>query len=289
MRFRYIVFAGLLPVLFLATARADECDPNDPTLLKPGFTSLAPKRARVLQKGADRQLYFSSLLANVGPGPLTLQAQTVQTPSGPVTQATQVIQRTDGSTCTHVAGYFEFHPSHHHFHINDIAEYQLRKDDPLTGQVVARASKISFCLIDVQPLRGFSGQRQVVSDCSVQEGTQGISVGWADVYDDFYPEQSIDLDPDANTHVPAGGYFLVNVADPDHLLLKADDSLEATAGYVSVSVPSLIGVPSGGGTSGGGTGRPPRPPHPVRPPRPPQQTGSGPTHPAHPVHPTHNQ
>ncbi|MBI3786451.1 MAG: hypothetical protein HY270_23935, partial [Deltaproteobacteria bacterium] len=215
---------------------------------------------------------------------------------------------TDGSTCTHVAGTFTFHPSHHHFHMDDFGAYLLRKDDPYTGPVVATASKISFCLTDVEPQRGFDGTRQVFADCGVQEGTQGISSGWADVYDDFYPEQYIELDADrTDGGVPGGQYYLVNVADPDNLLIEDDDSYADNAGIIAVDVPGLISQvpaatptptmappnvsPSPTATTRPTISRPPRPtisrgPRPTRVPRPPSQLTPPPTR-APIVHPTH--
>jgi len=259
----------LLPLAFVAQAFADECDPNDPTLLKPDLVAMTPARVRVLQRGADRKIIFTTTIANVGKGPLVMQGSTVQTASGPVTQATQVISRTDGTTCTHVAGFFEFHQTHNHWHINDFASYELRKDDPFTGPIAAKSDKVSFCLIDITQLRGFNGPRQVFANCTSQNSTQGISVGFADVYDNFLPEQWIDLDQDPANPVPAGSYFLVNVADPDDLIMETDDSPEDSSGIVSVSVPPLVGSRSP---------RPPRPPHPPHP------HTTGPGHPTGPRH-----
>jgi hypothetical protein len=267
MRVRGLLALGVLILGVSSSVRAVECDPNDPNLLPPNLVAQTPSKIRVLQRSADRKIIFTTTVANVGKGPLILTGQTVQTPSGPVTQATQQVWRKDGTTCDHVAGYFVFHPSHNHWHVNDFASYELRKDDPFTGQLVAKSDKVSFCLIDITELRGYNGPRQVFADCTTQEGTQGISVGFADVYDNFLPDQWIDLDIDPQNPVPAGQYFLVNVADPDNLILETDDNPQDKSGVVSVSVPPLIGA--GGGTH---PPHPPHPPHPQRPPRP------GPTH-----------
>jgi hypothetical protein len=266
MRVRDLLVAGVLILGLTSSVRAAECNPNDPNLLPPNLVAQPPSKVRALQRSGDRKIIFTTTVGNVGKGPLILTGQTVQTPSGPVTQATQQVWRKDGTTCDHVAGYFEFHPSHNHWHVNDFASYELRKDDPFTGQLVAKSDKVSFCLIDVTELRGYTGPHQVFADCTNQEGTQGISVGFADVYDNFLPDQWIDLDSDPQHPVPAGQYFLVNVADPDSLILEVDNNPRDRSGVVSVSVPALIGTGGGGGTPS------PHPPHPQRPPRP------GPTH-----------
>ncbi|HVM97920.1 MAG TPA: lysyl oxidase family protein [Candidatus Acidoferrales bacterium] len=317
MRFGHILVAGLLALTLSHTVLAQECDPNDPTLVKPDLQALAPRRVRVVQRDGARTLYFSTVIANLGLGPFEVVGKTVDTATGPVTMGTQVISRSDGSTCTHPAGDFTYHPSHHHFHINDFAVYQLRQyvnDDPFAGPVVAESSKISFCLTDVEPQRGFPGVRQVFANCGVQEGVQGISSGWADVYDDFYPEQNIELDIGrTDGGVPAGTYYLVNTADPDNLFWEDDENLRDNSSWQVVSVPGLIAQATPPPTSTPAaptstpanvtptptiappptnTPRPPRPtiaraPRPTRAPRPPRS--DGPMHPtvAPVVHPTH--
>lgn len=243
MLLRRLVLAGTFAVSLDSVAIAAPCNPSDPTLVKPDITALTPLRARVQQREGSRKLYFTTKIANVGRGPLIIEGKTVQTPFGPLTEATQIVRRSNGTTCEQKVGTFEFHTSHNHFHLNDFAEYQLRKGDPYTGEIVARASKISFCLTDNEPLKDsrFNGQRQVDANCSVQEGVQGISSGWADVYDDFYPEQYVELDichPSGG--VPGGQYWLVNVADPDDLLLEENEDFVSNAGVVSVNIPARV-------------------------------------------------
>jgi len=298
------VVLGALPLLTgLRPGLAEPCNPNDPLLLKPDLKAMPPLRARVVERQGVRRLYFTTKIANLGQGPLIVQGKTEQTPQGPVTRATQILRRSDGTTCTHDAGTFEFHKSHNHFHVNDFAEYQLRKDDPYTGPIVASAAKVSFCLIDIEPLRVPFPQRQVFANCGAQEGTQGISPGWADVYDDFYPDQFIELDLcRSDGGVPPGQYYLVNVANPNRVLLEENDDLAANAGVVSITVPARIGnlpvsvpglCPTPPGNPATPTGpvptrtptiaptvtptptlrRPERAPRPPRPPRPPRRPG----------------
>ena len=246
MRLRMCVVAGfLLPLVLGRVTLADTCDPNDPTLLKPDLVVLPMTKVRVLQRGGHRVVIFTTSVGNIGQGPMILQGHTIDGPNGPVTQATQVISRSDGTTCTHVAGDFEFHPAHHHWHFDDFASYQLRKDDPFTGPIVAESTKVSFCLIDVMQMRGFNDPVTIHADCLNQEGMQGIDVGFADVYDSFLPGQDIDLDADPNNPVPGGNYFLVNVANPDGLIWEVNDDLQANAAVASVSVPDPVrGLPS---------------------------------------------
>jgi len=287
---RYLLVVGLLILGVTSRAIAAECDPSDPDLLPPNLVAQPPTKVRVLQSYNNRRIIFTTTVGNVGKGPLILKGDTVQTPSGPVTQGTQIVWRKDGTTCEHIAGYFVFHPSHHHWHVNDFAAYELRKDDPFTGQLMAKSDKVSFCLIDITSLRGYANApRQVDADCLNQEGVQGISVGFADVYDSFLPDQWIDVDQAGPNTVPAGEYFLVNVADPDSLLIETSDSPQDRAGVVSVGVPNLIasGPPAPTPGPGNHPGHPQHPTHPTHVPGGPQSTPRpGPQHPEHPQHPT---
>lgn len=285
MRFRKTLLFSLAVLAVAGGVRADECDPNDPTLIKPDLVNMVPTRARTFQRGSGRRVVFDTKVGNVGQGPFIMKSNTVDSPSGPVTRAVQEVWRTDGTNCEHVAGYFEFHASHNHWHVNDFNSFELRKDDPVNGELVAKSDKISFCLLDIQPMRGWPGQRQVYGNCTSQETTQGISSGWMDIYENYLDDQWIMLDPPfTSAPVPAGTYYLVNSVDPDNLFIEVDDSREGNMAYTTVSVPALIGAPaSGGGTPSPTvnpppptptptTGRPGRPVRPVRPPRPPRPT-----------------
>ena len=267
MRSRLLLLTALLPFALLAPVRADDCDPNDPTLLKPDLVELPMQHVRIVRQFGHRMLIFSTIIGNVGKGPLILHGHTIQGPTGQVTQATQEILKSDGTSCTHVAGDFVFHPTHHHFHFQDFERYELRKDDPFTGELVATSSKVSFCLLDVTPVHGFHLIPTVFPDCLNAEGTEGISVGWADVYDSLLPGQSIDLDADPSNPVPAGDYFLVNIANPDKNVIEINDDTEANAAVVGVSVPKPLSSAQS------------RPAHPAHP--------APPSHP-HPQHPSNS-
>lgn len=98
-----------------------------------------------------------------------------------------------------VAGDFEWSPCHGHYHLSDWADYRLEDDE---GGVVAVGHKQAFCLRDnvayrpQELARGFG--------CEYQ----GLSAGWADVYDRTLDGQWVDV-----TGVPAGAYWLVVEVD----------------------------------------------------------------------------
>jgi len=235
MRLRLVLTAGIVACSVAARAHASECNPNDPSLLKPDLVAQPPTKLRVVQHFGHRLLMFTTTIGNVGDGPLIVHTQT----SGSVTAAIQEIQRANGTSCTHAAGFFAFDSAQKQFQFEHFTDYQLRSGDPFTGPIVAEAGA-AYCLLDVSQLRGFTGSRQLQADCSEPNGTQGISVGFADVYDNFLPDQTIDLDADPTNPVPPGIYFLVNLANPDGLLLE-NGSLQTNASVVSVAIPGLAG------------------------------------------------
>ncbi len=239
MNLRHFAMSALVLLALTVQALANECDPNDPTLLLPDLVALPPSDMRVRLYFGHRLLYFTTTIANEGDGPLIMVGGT---------QATQEIQRTDGTSCTHAGGSIDFNAAHGHFHMQDFANYLLRKDDPFTGEIVAQATKVSFCLLDDMQLPGFTAQAQLSVNCMSAVGPQGIDVGWADVYERLLPGQQIDLDADPASPVPAGDYFLVNVPNPDKVIWEKDYSPETSDGVVSVSVPG----PLGSGASSGG-------------------------------------
>jgi Lysyl oxidase len=254
-----------------------ECQRDDPTLILPDLFPEVPGNARTFYQDNDRKMQFTTSVGNIGPGPLILEGVTVSNSDGVFTAAYQRIDRMDGSQCAHSAGLFIYHPEHKHWHFDRFVGYELRVDDPYTGELVAGGEKMSFCLLDIQTVRGFNAlqyQRQVLTQtCNSAEGIVGISVGWEDVYERFLPGQSIDLDPDRNHQVPTGTYVLVNIANPDGKIWEAnlDNNTSFASVRVSLAPPNLGNRPPPTPTPG--PAKNPQLPHiRVRPTRPPRAT-----------------
>jgi hypothetical protein len=87
---------------------------------------------------------------------------------------------------------FHYSECHMHYHFDNYAAYELRDD----MGVVATGHKQAFCLLD---LYGYAWGGNGTYDC----GNQGISRGFADIYDSGLPCQWIDV-----TDVPPGDYTL---------------------------------------------------------------------------------
>jgi len=114
-------------------------------------------------------------------------------------------------------GLFEFAPCHGHFHYRHYATYELI--DPVSGYSW-RAAKRGFCMIDVaqyQPSNVRNSSKPVYTVCGSPgvTGNQGISAGFADVYDWQLQGQYFVLDGgDGQPPVPPGNYFLRITVNP---------------------------------------------------------------------------
>ena len=98
------------------------------------------------------------------------------------------------------------------------------------GAVVAEGDKTSFCIIDLgihdSSLPNYVPGGEFHSCSST---TQGLSVGWIDVYTKGLAGQSIDI-----STVPAGTYWLESEVDPDDMVLETDETNNITRILVSL-------------------------------------------------------
>jgi hypothetical protein len=100
------------------------------------------------------------------------------------------------------SGIFVWSPCHMHHHVMGFADYTLTN----AAGVVTTGHKQGFCIEDDEQLEPLEPAHYT---CTFQ----GISVGWADVYDRGLPCQWIDV-----TDVASGTYTLTVTIDPDGLL-----------------------------------------------------------------------
>jgi Lysyl oxidase len=173
--------------------------------LYPDLQTVVPRQLQLVNQQQRETLRFSNGIANTGDGPWALRPDNV----GDVTNAIQEIRNADGQVVQeHLASTFEFHPAHNHWHIGDIAQFDVRKGSP-TGPVVSDASiKVTFCLIDWYKLDDNANTKQrEFWDCA--NSYQGLSVGWVDQYHQSLDGQALDL-----TGVPAAeDYYLVSTTN----------------------------------------------------------------------------
>lgn len=182
-------------------------------------------------------LRFATAVANRGEWAFDLFGQP-ENPGAQTAKAMQCVGWASERVCIERSevGRIVWHPEHAHHHFEDFALYELRKLKP-NGQpilkpkgLVAGGTKVSFCLMDIEPDDGTSGGpntpigrigHPLYMSCAAGSGFQGISAGWRDVYGNSTPGQQIVLDG-----VPDGTYALVVTTDPEELILettKADN------------------------------------------------------------------
>ena len=209
--------------------------------LLPNLRSLPPEDVGIRVADGQRQLWFTSIIANAGVGPAeVIPDELLPCPPGQH-HASQVLyhdvagdarfdRAVDRRTSTRRGGCMLDHPTHGHWHFDAMARYSVTR--PGERSPLVASDKVSFCLRDNRETP--SASRAVIpkhyGDCG-PEKVQGISPGWADVYDTDLPDQHLVLP----ANLPDGLYCLHNEADPLELLLETDDTDNAAVVAVRVT------------------------------------------------------
>jgi hypothetical protein len=221
---RILVLVALVSAVPLASAAAGR-----PTAgLLPDIGTVVPAHLQLVNEHQRETLRFSNGISNTGPGPWALRPEpSIEFAKANNLSTVSAVQeiRDSGAyykcgeqpkqvtACYNVvsestAGTFLFHPEHNHWHIGDIALFEVRKGSP-TGPIVGgNTIKTTFCLIDWYKLDDNSPTAErVFFDCYTSY--QGISSGWVDQYHQSTSGQQLDL-----TNVPnADDYYLVSTAN----------------------------------------------------------------------------
>ena len=234
---RLLFAAGLgLAVTLLAAVPGLAGKPTSGPALYPDLRTVVPQHLQLVNAGQREILRFSNGIANTGPGPWALRPDPFPADATPETTTIAAVQEFRDSNAYYrcgeqpknvsncynvvteqVAGQFEFHPEHNHWHIGDVALFEIRKGSP-TGPIVGGNSiKTTFCLIDWYKLNDNSPTAErVFFDCYASY--QGISSGWVDQYHQSTSGQQLDL-----TGVPAGDdYFLVSTSNHARTFTETD-------------------------------------------------------------------
>jgi len=202
--------------------------------LLPNIQTLPPADLVVDVVEGRKQLFLTNELANVQTGPLEVYPRALDCNGDGNNENDRTgyqrifIDSNDDGIFTRdldttwirqKAGCFRFHPSHGHWHFQDYARYDLlRLSD---GVRVRSNTKISFCIIDSNhrypEIPGSPGEPYYGS-CGA-DSTQGVSVGWADIYTIRTPGQYIDI-----TNVPDGDYCVQATTDPSNRLVETDET-----------------------------------------------------------------
>ncbi|MBL8760715.1 MAG: hypothetical protein JNL50_05365 [Phycisphaerae bacterium] len=189
----------------------------------------------IISQGGRTYLRLSNGTANAGAGKLYLYGG--QSYPDNTQDVIQRVYRTNGTFWERAAGRFVYHPAHNHIHFENWCIYRLRERLPNdgVGDVVAQGSKTSFCILDLvvydPTLPGFPPGGQFRTCDST---TQGLSVGWMDVYSKNLAGQTIDI-----TGLPTGDYWLESEVDPANHVLESNEANNATRVAISIYDGSL--------------------------------------------------
>jgi hypothetical protein len=250
---RFIVAAVLAPLAVLATAGAAPAaldkGGSGPTALYPDIQTVVPQHLQIQNQQQRDVLRFTNGIANTGPGPWALRPEPsldVAREQGLSTVA--AVQELWDSTAFYrcgeqpkqvtachtvvserVAGAFEFHPAHNHWHIGSVALFGVHTalDDGSGGAIgpayvndlgIAQSFKTTFCLIDWVKIDAKKKTPDVTYwACDRTAPYQGVSVGWIDQYHHSLEGQEIDL-----TGAPVGIYYLRVHANDDGVFVESD-------------------------------------------------------------------
>jgi hypothetical protein len=233
MRTRLLIPLVCAMVVLALFPPAAHPSPVGPQLL-PNIQTLPPSDLVVAMEGRHKRLFLTNELANVQTGPLEVYPRPEDCDGdGDTSNDRTAYQRIffdsdgDGIFTREIdtgwtksrAGCFRFHPSHSHWHFQDYARYDLLH--LANGRRVRSHVKISFCIIDFYhryPEVPGSPDRPFYLSCGPVD-TQGVSVGWADIYSIQTPGQYIDI-----TNVPDGDYCVRSTTDPNNRLVETDET-----------------------------------------------------------------
>jgi Lysyl oxidase len=236
-------------VLLLAIASSPGARAGSPGLL-PDLVTMGIKRSDIVveKRGRHRFLRLSNTVGNRGTAPLDITRGDPGEFGDCADGEWEAVQRlfADENSNGYIDGAeshgppadelpfgcMRFHdaPGHLHWHVLDFARYQLRR--ARTGKLI-ESKKVGFCVIDTeQPFPKLPGTPEKPyypqdGGCGGldKEGqptppdSEGLSIGWADVYFFGLPGQSLEI-----TKLRRGRYCLISKADPTGLIAESDDS-----------------------------------------------------------------
>lgn len=175
---------------------------------------------------------FSNEIVNAGTGPFELHG-TPHFPYDGLFDASQWIYDDTAGVEMQSVGVFAFHPNHQHFHFDGFARYELWKERDFnraqsvgfaSGQPLYTSPKVSFCILDIRHADQSSGpSRAFYRTCT--PAMEGLSQGWADIYDWTLPDQWVDVGPKP---LADGKYVIRSIADPENLIYESPGKADAS-------------------------------------------------------------
>ena len=220
--------------------------------LLPNLTALPAYDIHIAVNPAGKaELRFTFSSWNSGVGPFEMIA-------GELAQGRQnVYQRIyndDNSYTDTLAGNFDWHSGHSHFHFDDYALYMLQA---ITGNSNRTSEKTSFCLMDTDVIDDtLPGAPITAQYVNCGNSFQGISVGYGDTYGWHLSGQQLSLKNQKD-----GDYRLITHVDPQGAILETDESDNESCVLLNLvmSTPTpTVAILNDSGCDGGS--EPPSPP-----------------------------
>jgi hypothetical protein len=240
----------LLPDLtFRGTERITFATPSFPMFEPDPPPGASCFQSEIDEDGAQNCLRFDQIISNDGQGPLELHFDVpndeplADDANIPVSQR---VVRSDGSFGERPAGSVELHGIHGHYHYSSFATTELWRSNSrgqkLGLQPLRGAQKVSFCIADIRidawGKKGDGPRTYFAPDClfpvstdgSVDHFMQGLTNGWADIYDWYIPDQYIEV-----SGVPDGHYLLDFCADPENSIRESDETNNCLSSHIQLS------------------------------------------------------
>lgn len=200
--------------------------------LLPDLAIQEPQQLFIRRQANGRALRFDTSTMNIGEGPFEVLGHHDKERNQ--TFASQYVKLSDGTGRYKEVGAFVFHPTHNHWHVENYVKYELltvnENNEP--GEKKAESEKISSCFWDRRvfnlDLPSAAKVRNYPYSCT--QTSQGISVGWADIYEATFDGQEIIIDA-----VPDGRYFLRYQVNPDNIFEEKDTANNTGVTLIEIS------------------------------------------------------
>jgi hypothetical protein len=218
-------------VLALALALASPASPagaSSDLLPDLGMARLTELKIEKTPDGR-KLLRFSSIVVNVGDGPLELYGQRPDTGTPTMTSVQRIVDDAGDhhDVPTDAVMYFGG-DGHDHWHVRDLETFELTRLGK--GSKVGSGAKHGFCFSD--NYRYGSAQDAHYTGCGHTGDlsvVMGLSVGWGDLYRYSLPDQYVEI-----TGLGRGRYRLEGTADADNWFRESEESNNST--WVDISI-----------------------------------------------------
>lgn len=178
-----------------------------------------------------RLLRFTSVLTNVGRGPLVLRGSRPSTSVAEMTVRQRIYRDNGTSWWLNTPSVMRYAgDGHNHWHVQRIASYELRPLSNLAATPL-RGAKAGFCFFDTTAINlslpsAPQSPRYAQSLCGVRSSltaSMGLSVGWGDKYPWNFAWQWIDV-----TGLKGGDYRVCVTADPQDWFAEVEQRNNST-------------------------------------------------------------